>query len=766
MSVQNRTSVLISALWLTLASVAVVVLGFRLQLNFDLSVFFPQKSSLTHEILLEQLKNGPGSRLVVIGLSGADRDQLSVLSEQMKVELASNPIFVNVFNGNYAAEVSAIPEPVNSYYLLLGDIDYSKASLQQALQLRLKDLAFGGGSTLLSLIARDPFLQSLGVLERLVPVNMTGDLWFAEDGSAVLLAETKAAAVDIAAQEQAIFAVKQAFLKISDTNSVKLEMTGVGAFGVELQKTIRAETKKRTMMAMSVLLLVLLIVYRKPRLLILATLPIGMGFLVGLTVVTLFFESVHGITLAFGFTLMGIAIDYPLHLFSHSRHAPGRVAIQKIWPTLRIGATSTAIVYLAIAASGSNGLAQLGVFTASGVVISLLVTRSWLPLLLGNQYDSRPGTVAGLQSPSLIYSPAFLVLGFALIGTYFLVEDGLWEDRLSSLSPVPEQQLIRDGLLRSAAASPDMRYQLVLQASTLESLLNDSETIDLLLKDALDDGLLASWQSISQVLPSHARQKVRQAAIPDRELLHGWLIDAIANTPFSLEAFEPFEVHANSTKSFTFLVPKQFENTPLASWLDSHLIQLDDQWVALITLSKPATEELGKRIKTWHPNLELVDLHQSSLNLVHDYRNGAMKTIFFASLVIIALLLFEYRQARKILWIALTVLAALSITILIVAKIHSGLTIIHLVALLLVMGLGLDYALFLSRVETGLEQRDTRHAVLACAVTTTLTFGILAGSSIPVLKFLGLTVAAGSATSFILAYVGSSLLRKGLIQSD
>ena len=362
MSVQNKTSVLISALWLTLASVAIVVLGFRLQLNFDLSVFFPQKSSLTHEILLEQLKNGPGSRLVVIGLSGADRDQLSVLSEQMKAELASNPVFVNVFNGNYAAEASAIPEPVNSYYLLLGDIDYSKASLEQALQMRLKDLAFGGGSALLNLIARDPFLHSLSVLERLAPVNMTGDLWYAEDGSAVLLAETRAAAVDIAAQEQAILAVKQAFLKISDSNSVKLEMTGVGAFGVELKKTIREETKKRTMMAMSVLLLVLLIVYRKPRLLILAALPIGMGFLVGLTVVTLFFENVHGITLAFGFTLMGIAIDYPLHLFSHSRHDPGRVAIQKIWPTLRIGATSTAIVYLAIAASGSNGLAQLGVF--------------------------------------------------------------------------------------------------------------------------------------------------------------------------------------------------------------------------------------------------------------------------------------------------------------------------------------------------------------------------------------------------------------------
>jgi predicted exporter len=76
-----------------------------------------------------------------------------------------------------------------------------------------------------------------------------------------------------------------------------------------------------------------------------------------------------------------------------------------------------------------------------------------------------------------------------------------------------------------------------------------------------------------------------------------------------------------------------------------------------------------------------------------------------------------------------------------------------------VTGLGLDYALFLSRSESELERRATDRAVLACAVSTTLAFGLLAASSIPVLKFLGLTVAAGSFLSFLLATVGSRLRR-------
>ena len=89
---------------------------------------------------------------------------------------------------------------------------------------------------------------------------------------------------------------------------------------------------------------------------------------------------------------------------------------------------------------------------------------------------------------------------------------------------------------------------------------------------------------------------------------------------------------------------------------------------------------------------------------------------------------------------------------------HGSLTVIHMVALLLVLGLGLDYALFLSRAEPAAERRATDRGVLACAASTTIAFAILAASSIPVLKFLGLTVASGSLVSFLVAYGGSRLV--------
>jgi predicted exporter len=749
-----------SALWVAAAVVAIVVLATRLEMSFDLSAFFPQQTTLAHDVLIEQIRSGPGSRLLIMGISGATDDELAEASDQLKQILSVDPAFVTVLNGEFEEDTIQTPEPINSYYLLMRDVDYSRNSLQATLQSRLQDLAFGGGAALLDLIARDPFLVTLDVLERLSPVDMSGDMWFAVDGSAVLMAETRAASIDISAQANAVGVIKQAVAALPAETSLAVDITGVGAFSVELQKTIRAEATKRSILASAALILVLLVVFRSPRLLLLAALPIIMGFLAGLTLVSLVFDTVHGITLAFGFTLLGIAVDYPLHLFSHAQHDSGRSAIRRIWPTLRLGVISTAIAYLALVFSGSQGLAQLGLFTAGGVVVAVLVTRTWLPLLLSKQHSPVVAGSGPQQVPVLRYLGACIVLIAASLAVSQTVDTGLWDDNLSSLSPVPVERLSADQALRSAAVTPDMRYQLVLHNSSLEALLHDSQAIDVLLAEAVDDGLLENWQSVSQMLPSREDHERRQSAIPEQDILSSRLDEALLGTPFRADAFTSFKANAGIARSLPPLTPADIAATPLRSWLDSHLLRLGDQWVALISIVNPVAPDLAERVEQWNSEVDFVDLKAASGDLMRDYRSGARNTILVAALIIVGLLWYVRGQFRQTLWIGLTVTSALAVTVAVITTLHGSMTVIHLVALLLVLGLGLDYALFLSRSESPQERRATDKGVLACAASTTLAFGILAGSSIPVLKFLGLTVAAGSAASFLVAWSGSRLQRK------
>ena len=742
-------------LWLIVASVMIFVIYLRLELSFDLSAFVPTQTTVSHEILIEQIKRGPASRLLVIGIAGASSDRLADVSDQLKRELSESPTFVVIMNGEVDAETSTVPAPVDRYYLLMRDVDYSIESLRSAMQSRLKDLAFGGGATLLEMIARDPFLVTLDILEQLPPAEIVGDMWFADDGSAVLMAETVSTSIDTQAQRAAIDLVKTAFHELPDTDKLTLDITGVGAFSVELQETIRKEATIRSVLASLALMLVILVVFRKPRHILLAALPLGMGFLAGLALVSMLFERVHGITLAFGFTMLGVVIDYPLHLFSHAQSVSGRTAIRRIWPTLRLGVTSTAIAYLALLFSGSQGLAQLGSFTVTGVIFAMLVTRTWLPHFVSGVQEAPSTTSGRVESPTLGWTVGLLALLSSVAVTWHYTTSGLWDDQLSSLSPVSAERLSADRRLRGATATPDMRYQLFLQSDSLDALLEDCEQAEALLMTARDDGLVMDWQSVCQLLPSWANQESRRQAIPETEVLRERVRQAAADTPFRAEAFEPFINAAAKSRQFGPLGPDEMRDTPLRSWLDAHLMRLDSQWIALVSLIEPKPDMLESRVTEWPISAGLIDLQNASLELMRDYRISAVKVITIAALLILALLWLVRGEFKQMLWVGLTVTAALGTTMTVTSLIHGGLTVMHLVAMLLVLGLGLDYALFLSRSESVMARAETRKGVLACAASTTLAFSILAGSSIPILKYLGLTVATGSTASYLLAYFGS-----------
>src|SRR5581483_10493798 len=104
----------------------------------------------------------------------------------------------------------------------------------------------------------------------------------------------------------------------------------------------------------------------------------------GLATVTALFGTVHGITIAFGFTLIGVALDYPIFLFSHELHgvAPG-VTGSFVWPSLATAVAGIRVAYLAFPASGVVGLEQLACFNVAGLATAGLLTRYALPHTLG-----------------------------------------------------------------------------------------------------------------------------------------------------------------------------------------------------------------------------------------------------------------------------------------------------------------------------------------------------------------------------------------------
>jgi predicted exporter len=195
----------------------------------------------------------------------------------------------------------------------------------------------------------------------------------------------------------------------------------------------------------------------------------------------------------------------------------------------------------------------------------------------------------------------------------------------------------------------------------------------------------------------------------------------------------------------------------LADYVDAHLAQNANGWRATVFftgLGEPAA------LRAWlaerHSGAVLIDLKEASESLMHSYRDRLLELLMLALAGIAALLIWHTRKTGRFLWIVCTVAAALLVTVAIVNIWHGSVTLFHLVSLVLVAGLGVDYCLFFSRSDISRgELGDTRHAVLASAASTAGAFAILGASSIPLLSFIGATVAIGTAVTFVLARFGS-----------
>ena len=332
---------------------------------------------------------------------------------------------------------------------------------------------------------------------------------------------------------------------------------------------------------------------------------------------------------------------------------------------------------------------------------------------------------------------------------------GIWNNSLSSLSPVPEQRLSRDRELRQLAGTPDLRYVIALRDRDFQQLLQATELLDIKLQTAANEGLINHWQTVTRLLPSEESQLQRQKNLPDAVTLQNILAGAVNNTPFALTAFTPFVQDVDTSHSLALLNIKSFHESTVQAFIDSHLYRVKNEWVSIVSLHNPKdVDALEKWLGENSANAALVDFKTASETLVADYRRHTLNVLAIALTVILGLLLWRLPKPRAA-WSLVNVLSVVAATAALVYWLNGALNLYHLIALLLVAGLGLDYMLFMSRAEESTRSgTDTRHAIIACAASTTVAFGILGMSAIPALQSMGQTVATGTVLSFLAAWLG------------
>lgn len=765
---------LIPALWLALmlACAAVIV---NTRFVSDLSAFMPKAPSARQQLLVDQFRDGIIGRLIMIGIEGGDAASRAKLSLELAARLRKDGLFAGVQNGDAATEKRDRRYFFDNRYLLSPGVTperFSVQGLHAAIGNSIDALAGDAGLILKQLFTRDPTGEMLQLLDRFSgnsqPHRLDG-AWASRDGRrAVLLAYTRAPGTDTEAQARAIAAVRDTFAGLPDRQADnRLVMSGTGVFSVKSRNTIEEQV---TRLAGASLLLVtglLLLIYRSPRLLVLGLLPVMSGALVGITAVSLGFGQVHGLTLGFGTTLIGEAIDYSIYFYLQRS---GQLNPDQFWRTIWLGVATSIAGFGALLFSGFPGLAQLGTYSISGLIAAVLVTRYVLPMLVPRRLGVRD-----LTRPSRVLDAAldraarlrWLPVLFALlsIGTVAAHADKAWNRNLSALSPISRADQKLDQQLRHDLGAPDLRFMVAFTAPDAERALQGAERVGTVLRKLVHDKVLAGFSSPALVLPSVARQRMRQQAIPPAPTMRHNLLEALAGLPVRADKLQEFLSDLQAARGRQPLLRTDLDGTSAALLVDSLLIRRAHDYLVMMPLrandgSADTPLDIG-RVQTALqaarlPHIVVIDLLEESTRLFENYRNEVLSMAGFGCLVIFVLLWAALKSLPRALRVSLPLASAVACVAAVILLSGTQLTILHLVGLLLVVAIGSNYALFFEssgRAAIPEERQRMQVSLVVANLTTVGSFGILGFSSIPVLSEIGTTVSMGALFSLLFAAV-------------
>ncbi|MBU1689818.1 MAG: MMPL family transporter [Gammaproteobacteria bacterium] len=774
---RGRTAI---ALWLAFILICGIIIS-RSQFTTDLSAFFPRSPTPEQQLLLEQIRDGLASRLILVGIEGADAPIRARLSKQIAQRLRADPDFVSVNNGEPVSAERDRAFLFDNRYLLspaVTPVRFSVDGLHAALSDSIDLLASPAGLLVKSLLPRDPsgeMVQLLGQLNSGNRPRMDDGAWASRDGArALMLMQTRASGSDIDAQQRAMAAIRLAFdTAAGATPAAKLVMSGPGVFSVTSRDAIKSQVSRLSLISVALIATLLLLVYRSFTALALGFLPVISGALAGVAAVSLGFGTVHGITLGFGTALIGEAVDYSIYLFvqsdqggSDERGSDQQNWIKRFWPTIRLGVLTSIFGFASLLLSGFPGLAQLGLYSIAGLIAAATVTRFVLPHLLPMKFYVHDVSAIGLALSRLVQRAAalrWLAAILLLTACAILVQHraGLWDDKISSLSPVSQADVALDASLRADMGASDVRYLVMASGASRESVLQSAEQVSALLQTQVDQGELAGFESPSRYLPSTATQRARQASLPTPAELETRLAQAVQGLPVRAPLFAPFLADVAAARNQPLLQAADLEQTSMAMAVDALLIQQKTHWSAILPLTAPEGADINaSRIRaalsaTGLPNVLFVDMKAEADRLYSGYLHEAILLSLGGLFAIIGLLLWVFRSPLHVVRLIAPLAAAVVTVTAGLAVFGQQLIILHLVGLLLVVAVGSNYALFFDRADCLVSPR-TLASMLFANLTTVAGFGLLAFSNVSILQAMGVTVAPG----VILALIYSAIFAK------
>nr|WP_315592897.1 MMPL family transporter [uncultured Cupriavidus sp.] len=501
--------------------------------------------------------------------------------------------------------------------------------------------------------------------------------------------------------------------------------------------------------SLAAVLLLVWLAFRSLRPIVLVGLSLLVGTAAAISATAIVFDKVHLITLVFGASLVGVAEDFGIHYFvtrqAMARATPPSV-MRFLLPGMALALLTSVVAYLALGIAPFPGLRQMALFSAVGLVAAFLTVVFWFPLLdRGTLRQTRLSTwlADSLSRWPRVRNDRNTWLALAALALFIV--PGVWQvnivDDVRQLQSSPPALIEAQRTAGRLLGTPSPAQFVLVRGATPDAVLANEEAVKARLADAMQRGDLQGFVAVSDWVPSAARQRA-DAALADRQevAVRQRVAKALGGTIAAPDASDGSAVLALSA-----WLAHPVSGTLRHLWLDREGSGYASVML-LRGLDKPAVMPGIAEAVNQVQGAEWVDRIADLSGLLHHYR-VLMSWLLLAGAAGVALLLgWRYGRAG---WRALvpTLLAA-AFSVAVLGWLHVPLQLFSVLALALLLGVGVDYGIFLlEHPGDGVSWT----AIVLGAASTLLAFGLLALSSTPALHAFGMTMLSGVGAVWVLS---------------
>lgn len=675
----------------------------------------------------------------------------------------------------------------NDYKIISGKLQ--KDSISASTETNYRTLISPSGIVSKDMILRDPLGLSFLALKKLRQLGVTDDfvlkdgfLVSTDEKNILLFITPKYASSETA--ENSKFAEKlyelQGTLDQKYSGKVSSEYFGAALIAVANAKQIKNDIQFTVGITFTLLILIFIVFYRKIYVPLILFVPTIFGGLMAVSLLYLLRGEISAISLGIGSVLLGVTLDYSLHILTHIRNNETIESLYKdVTEPILMSSLTTALAFLCLLFLDSQALQDLGILAAVSVLGASVFALFFIPLVYKNPLTRKQqANILDKIADYPFHKNTWLLIGLGVvlivsIFTYHKVE---FNKDISKLNYEPEEIKAAMQHLDELTDISSKSVYLATYGKSVESTLQLNDSIHGTLELLKEEGKIGSYSSIGALVRSQRdqREKIREWNQfwngPKKDSTELNLIKSGEERGFKPSTFNNFFTFLD--KDFHTLKPEDYQKIP--SFLLEDYITTEADFTTITTLIKlddNNAEEIKDVFKTI-PNTIVIDRQEMNETFLGNMKNDFNSLIGYCLIAVLFILFIFFRSFALTLVTAAPIFLTWFLTMGIMGLFHIQFNIFNIIISTFIFGLGIDYSIFMTKgllkeLRTGEKVMVThKTSIMLSVLTTILGVGVLVFAKHPALYSISIVSIIGIFSAMITSFTVQPLLFRLFIGSN